>query len=162
MSVFISNVFLLKGSRGAQGPPGPQGDPGQMVSNAQNNGGISLANKPINVSEYVAKLFPLQKSSSQTECKSFRHKRYASSEPALALLIRIFRIFKGTCVREIRRWFQENVAVPSVNFFLQLCRHSHVKCNHCVPDVIKASPFYPLAKWFLCKKRIPHTYRYEY
>ena len=47
-------------------------------------------------------------------------------------------------------------------FFLYLCRQSHTKCNHCVPDVIKASPFYPLAKWFLCKKWIPHTYRYEY
>ena len=33
MSVFISYVFLLKGSSGAQGPPGQQGDPGQMVSN---------------------------------------------------------------------------------------------------------------------------------
>ncbi|CAH3025635.1 unnamed protein product, partial [Porites evermanni] len=51
----------------------------------------------------------------------------------------IFRIFKGTCVKEIRRWFQENVAVPSVNFFLQLCRHSHVKCNHCVPDLSGSS-----------------------
>lgn len=73
MSVFISYVFLLKGSSGAQGPPGPQGDPGQMVSNVQNNDGISLPDIPINMKGYVAKLLPLQKGSSQTECKCFRH-----------------------------------------------------------------------------------------